>query len=119
MNPLNPFFIRNTNDSHLGNCRMLIENLLYLPGINILSSGNDHVLFSVNDVDITSLIIVSQITCMKPSIDEDFPSFIWLVPEFNHHCVILQDDLAHRKGFHIIILFINDPDMDSQGGLTT
>jgi hypothetical protein len=47
---------------------MLVEDLLDLPGVDVITAADDHVFLSVNDVEIALLIHAADIPGIKPTI---------------------------------------------------
>ena len=60
--------------------RMLVQHLFNFSGINIFSAADEQILLAINDVEISFVIEVRQIACVKEStlIDSGFGRF-WII----------------------------------------
>src|SRR5271166_1247568 len=64
-----PFFVGNSKHSHFGHRVMLDHHFLNVPGINIDSAGNDHVLDPVDQEEIAVLIHITGIAGVQPAVN--------------------------------------------------
>lgn len=73
---------------------MLIKRLLHLPGVNVVSAGNDDVFFPVGDVEKSFLIHISHISGKQPAVSDDTRRLLLLIPVSFHDLRAAHDQLA-------------------------
>ncbi len=63
-----PFRIRHADDRTHVNCRMLIQHLFDFDRIHIFAAAEEHVLLAIHDEKIPFLIVLGEVTGMKPTV---------------------------------------------------
>ncbi len=76
--------VRNAENGHLPHMGMTGQHQFDFSGVNIFSTGNDHVLFPVDDEEVSIPQISGQIARMNPTVAEDFPGFFVLAEIADH-----------------------------------
>src|SRR5260370_36602643 len=79
-----PLRIGYSEDCRFADCRMLVNDRLDFTGVNIFSTGDDHVLQSVQDVEIAVRILIAKVACAKKPISECARGFFRVVPIAAH-----------------------------------
>src|SRR6185436_4169334 len=49
-------------------CRMLVEDFVYLARVDVLSSADDHVALAIDDIEKTVRVSIADVAGMKPTI---------------------------------------------------
>ena len=73
---------------------MHVQDIFYFSGVHILATGNDHIFFPINNVDVLFIIDDGKITGVKPPIMKCLPGLFRHVPVPGGHCVPLYNDFA-------------------------
>ena len=98
--PLSPLRVGQTDDRAFLHLRSGVEHLFHLPGINIFSPGNNHVLDPVHDIEIPVLIHHAHVTAPEPVVVPESSSGSFGVVE-----VALHDVAALHADFTLLALF--------------
>ena len=72
MNCFAPTFIRNTDDGTFNDRRVLLECVLYLGGVDVLATADDHILHPVDNEDIAPLVHVAAVARVHPAAAQRF-----------------------------------------------
>ena len=87
---------------------MCVENLFHFPGIYIFSACNNHISFSVNDIEKALFIQAAKITGVKPSISYGRLCGRSVFIVSLHHIAAPEDHFAHIADRHMRTAFIYD-----------
>src|SRR5699024_3787730 len=95
-------------DSYFSNTWMLIENFFYFSWINIIAAYYNHIIFTINNIKITFIILTGHIARIKPSIFQRHSCFFWYVIIARHHIRPLNDRFTYFTDRNFFTKFIND-----------
>src|SRR5205823_7326598 len=85
----------------VGHVGVGVEELLDLPGIDVLSTADDHVLDAADDVDVAVGVHRGQVAGVHPAAAVDgLSGALGVVPVAHHHRVAPGAQLARRAGGH-------------------
>ena len=88
-----PLFIRQTNAGAVKHALMASQDLFHFAGVDIFSTSDDHIVFSVYNVVIAFFVLPAQITRGKPAVFERFEGF------FRQFIVFVKEHGAPGKYF--------------------
>src|SRR5690606_3647941 len=83
-NPIPPMFVGKTDHSGFDNAGKFEENILHFAGINIVATGNQHIVFAVDNVEEAVLIHHANIAGVQPAAAEGFGGFVGFLPVIGH-----------------------------------
>ncbi|MCY1286701.1 hypothetical protein D9M70_356770 [compost metagenome] len=108
MHGLAPLVAGDADHRALRHGRVAGEGGLDLGGIDVLATGNDHVLDPVADVDETLLVHVAAVAGVHPAAPQRLGGGFRLVPVAHHHVRSAHHDLADGAARHLVVLGIDD-----------
>ena|ERR1700677_541025 len=91
---LAPFRIGYAEDSYFANAGMPVDHGFHLSRINVLTAGNNHVFWPVEDVKISRSVLMADISRTKESIAKGLSSFFRIVPVAPHDIGAACDQFA-------------------------
>src|SRR5258708_8463826 len=103
-----------SEDCRFADCRMLVNDRLDFTGVNIFSTGDDHVLQSVQDVEIAVRILIAKVACAKKPISECARGFFRVVPIAAHDVGAPSHQFTALSCFDLISCLIHHLHVDSQ-----
>ena len=115
---LAPFTIRNTDGHRFYNSGDLVQNIFHLSRIDILTTGDNHILHPIYDVDETVRIHVGPIARSHPAIAYRFRSQVRLLPVAQHNIRTSDADLADLAARHLVTILVADQNFNTKGSLT-
>src|SRR5882724_6624721 len=75
-----PLWIGYAEDRRFTDRRMLVNDSFDLTAINVIAARNDHVLQAIQDVEVASRILVTDVSRPKQPISKIRFRFIWTIP---------------------------------------
>src|SRR5205807_4510398 len=82
---LPPVCVNDPNRGRVLDLRVLEENLLHLPWIDLETADVNHVFLSVDDVKVSVVVHLGDVSCQEPSISQDHLCLLILIPVALHH----------------------------------
>src|SRR6185503_13570477 len=79
-----PLWIRNSKHCRLEDGWMRVKNRLNFTGVNILASGDNHVLQAVKNEEVTIRILIADVSSAKHTVAERPRSFLGIIPIAAH-----------------------------------
>src|SRR2546429_3676911 len=104
------FGIRYTDDLHIADLGMGIEELLDLSGIDVFAATNDHILDTTDDVDVALFIHSGKVTCMHPASSINGSGrCLGIIPVTEHDAITTRAKLTWlTKGDDVVASGINN-----------
>src|SRR5262245_4531180 len=115
---LTPFLVRHADDRHLENSGVCADNFLDLTRVDVCTTGDDHVLLAIRDVQVAIFVKMTHVAGMEPAVAERLRGRVGVVPVTLHHEVATYDDLPRRSRRNITVHVVDHPDLDP-GGLAS
>ena len=91
---LDPHRMRDSEYRHFLHGGVPIEHLFDLAACDVLATGLDHVLLAVHDMQEPELVVVAEVSGMKPPAAERFSGARWIVEVAQHQVRATVGDLA-------------------------
>src|ERR1041385_1179666 len=92
---------------------MRIERRFDFGRINILTTGDDHVLFSIDQEDVPAFVYGREIAGVQPSIAQHVLCVCRTLPISGHNVWTPSDDLADVSWTRVAPILANYSDLDS------
>ncbi len=103
-----PFFIRDADHGTHVDGGMLVKHVLDLNRVDILSAGDEHILFAVTHEKVPFLIVFDDIARMKPTVFiENFGRSLGIIPISGAPRRSLEQHLAGLIGTERIVIFVD------------
>src|SRR6202043_263759 len=93
---------------------MGVNNRLDLAGVNIFAASDDHVLQSIQNVEISRGILIADIACAEQAVSECWCSFFWTVPITAHDIRPPRNQFAVTPGFDLLSCLVYNLHIDSR-----
>src|SRR6266536_2133179 len=93
---------------------MRVNHGLDFAGINVFSAGDDHVLQTVENVEVSVCVLIPNVACSEEAVSEREFSFFRLVPITAHDIRAASDQLARFSGFDFLPCWIDNAHIDSE-----
>src|SRR5260370_18475655 len=93
---------------------MLVNNRVDFTGVNIFATGNNHVLQTVQDVEITVRILIAQVSRAKQPVSECARGLFRIVPIAAHDVGAPSHQFTTMPGFGWLSCLIHHLDIDSE-----
>ena len=102
--------IRHANNGSLKYIRVRVKDIFHLCGIDVFTAGYDHVLFSINNIDIPFTVNYGHIPCIEPAIQDGLFRFFWKIPISGSYDVSLNNDFTYLfiVFSYLIALIVHD-----------
>ena len=97
-----PLRVGYSEDRCFENRRMLVDDGFDLAGIDIFSTGDDHVLHAVEDVEISVRILVADVSSSKQSVLKRKPGLLRIVPVAAHDVGAASHQFAGLPGLELL-----------------
>src|SRR5262245_26042435 len=97
---------------------MSSEDILDLSAVDVLATGDDHVLLTVDDVEESLIIGPDQIAGMEPAAGEGRGSRLGVLPVARHQGWAAVDDLADLARLHVVHVVVDDARNNRRDRLT-
>src|ERR1700730_6097232 len=97
-----PLWIGYSEDHCFANRRMLVNNRLNLTGVNIFAARDNHVLQTVQDVEVPRCILITNISCAKHPISECKQGFFRIGPIATHDIGTPSHQFTGMPGFDLL-----------------
>src|SRR3990172_5889464 len=96
-------------DCHLTHCRMLGEDNLHFPGIDIFPTADDEVAAAIDDGEESLFLHPGEIPGIDPAVTDRLPGCRLVAPVTDHpHGGLTDDDLARlADGRGLTVVFHN------------
>src|SRR5690606_6999220 len=118
-NPVAPMFVGKTDHSGLDNTGKFEKNIFHFAGIDVVATGNQHVVFAVDNIEKAVLIHDADITGVEPAAAERFGGFIRFLPVVGHQLRAANHNFASFAGGQWIVVFIKDGNVGNGKGTAT
>src|ERR1700722_2143978 len=89
-----PLRVGHAKDSYFTNGGVSVDHGFHFPGINVLTTGNNHVLEPVEDIKISRSVLTAEISGTKKSVAKRFSRFFQIVPIATHDVGASHDQFA-------------------------
>jgi len=99
MDTLAPLGIGQTDHGTGRDGFVLCQSIFDLGGVDVLATGDDHVLDAIDDEQVTAGVEVSGVAGMHPPVAEHFCGLLRFVPVSEHDVAAERDDFAHLAGW--------------------
>ena len=87
---------------------MSAKRIFHLDAVNVLTAANQHVFFSVHDVEEALVIKSTEVTGFDPAIDKRLGGVLWFLPIAFHDIWAFSPDLANRAERQILALITHN-----------
>src|SRR4051812_42856938 len=87
---------------------MLGEDALHLDRVDVLPTGDDHVLDPVGDVDVAVVVHVAAVAGVHPAAAQRLGGLLGPVPVAEHHVAAADDDLADLAAGQLDVVRADD-----------
>ena len=96
-----------SDNAHIQDLRVVAQRILDLRGVDILASGDNHILLPVHDIEKAVRIQPAHITRMEPSAFEGRLRLLRTIPVAFHHVRSAHQDLPLDLGPHIPVIVVH------------
>src|SRR5437762_2050689 len=103
-----PQWVGNTDHCDFVDRRVLEQDLLDLPWVDIIASANDHIFLTVEQVEVALCIHHTDIARMQPSPSQRLSRFVRSIPVPHHDNASSCGNFANLPGCHLVIVVIDD-----------
>src|SRR5712691_9668976 len=103
-----PNWVRNADHRDFIDRRVLEQDLLYFPWVDIIAATNDHIFLTVEQVEVALCIHHTDIAGMQPSSSQGLSRCIRQVPIPGHDNASSCDNFANFANRHLVIVVIDD-----------
>src|SRR5437016_10213226 len=110
--------VRHTDDGCQAHCRMRHQHLFDLAWVDVEAAANNHILHSVDDVEVAIFVAPPNIAGMEPAMAHRFGGCIGALVITLHYVVSPNSDLPHFAGGHVLVVRIDQAHLDSPYGKT-
>src|SRR5207302_3946986 len=111
---LTPLWIRYSENRHFTNCRMRVNDGFDFAGVNVLPAGDDHVLQTIENVEVSVGVLITNVARSEEAVSEREFSFFRLVPITAHDIRAASDQLARFPGFDFLSCWMDNAHVDSE-----
>ncbi len=101
------------DDRRLQHARMLVEDLLDLPGVDVEPAPDNQVLLAVDDVVVAVLVHGGEVPGPEPAVDQGGRRLGGLVPVALHDIVAVDGDLTWLARRHVAPFVVDQPELDA------
>src|SRR5258707_14985552 len=91
---------------------MLVDNSFDFTGIDILATGNDHVLQAVKDIEIAICILIAEVSCAKEAISEGESGLFLIVPIAAHDIRTPGREFTSTPALDLLSRLVHDLHID-------
>src|ERR1700730_6376504 len=105
---LTPTLVGNTDHRGVGHARMSHESLFHLAAIYVLPATDNHVLFSVGEIDEAVLVGITHVAGVKPAVAQCRDAGNTIVPVPHHILWRTQADLPNAARHDLLLMLVND-----------
>src|SRR5438477_5284950 len=92
---------------------MRVNHSLDFAGVNVFSAGNDHVLQTIENVEVSICVLIADIAGAKEAVPECTLRLLRVVPIATHDIRAARDQLARLPGFDFLSCWIDNAHVDS------
>ncbi len=115
---LAPTLVRNADDGCLGDCVVLVENVLDLGRVDVLAAGDDHVLRPADDPVVALLVACCDVAGQEPAVREGGGGCLVVLPVTGEDVRAADDELSLGGAVEQVArLGIAERDVDVRVGL--
>src|SRR5437660_1600737 len=93
---------------------MRVNHGLDFAGVNVLPAGDDHVLQTIENVEVSVCILIADIAGAKEAVPECTLCLVRVVPIATHDIRAAGDQLARLPGFDFLPCWIDNAHVDSE-----
>src|SRR5437868_3858225 len=108
-----PLWIRYSKDCDFAHGWMRVNHGFDFAGVNVLPAGDDHVLQTIENVEISVGILIADIAGTKEAVPECTLCLARVVPIATHDIRAAGDQLARLPGFDFLPCWIDNAHVDS------
>src|SRR5258707_1682978 len=108
-----PLRIRYSEDRDLAYRRMVRNDGLDLGGIDIFAACDDHVLQSVQYIEITVRVLVTDVSGAKETVSERSRCILLIVPISSHYVCPTRDQFSALPSLYLSARFVRDLHVDT------
>src|SRR4051812_10035299 len=116
---LTPGLVGYPEHGRLGDCGMTVERVLHLDRIDVLRSGDDHVLGSIDDEEVVPFVEVAEVAGVVPATAQRTSGRLRVSPVADGHGVGSGEHLPDLADLTIGVIGAHDPHGDADRRLTT
>src|SRR5262245_43809773 len=113
-----PCRIGHSEDGDFQDGWMFVEDFFDLGAIDVLTTGDDHILGTIDEENVALGIHTTEVSAMIPSMTEGIGGLLGFVPVALHDIGATYNDLANPPRWQVVATGVNDPDIDTSHGLT-
>src|SRR5581483_3128859 len=114
VDPLTPPFVGQPDDRRFPDGRVGHEDVLDLPGVDVVAAGDDHVALAVPQVQEPVLVEGPDVAGVDPAVPDDLGRLGRPVPVAGEDVLAPGDDLALLAGRQRPVVVVDDPDLDQR-----
>ena len=108
VHPFAPFVVGHADHRALRDVGVLVHGVFDFGGIDVLTTGDDHVLEPIADEYKSFLVHVSSVTGMQPAVAQGFAGGVLAAPVTEHDVGTAHHDFAHFTARQLVPLLIDD-----------
>ena len=110
---LDPALVGHAEDRDLEHRGVRSEGILDLERVHVLAAGDDHVLGSIEQVEVVLVVDVADVTRAVPAVDERRLGRLRVLPVADHHVRPSDDDLAGDARRARVAVGVDDAHLDT------
>ncbi len=104
-----PLLVRNADDGGAFDRRVLVKDVLDLPGEDVEAAADNHVLGAVHNVEVSLLVELAHVSGPQPAVPERLRRLFGLLEIARHHVDRPADDVARFPPGHLPAVLPDDP----------
>ncbi|BDB41942.1 hypothetical protein IWGMT90018_23880 [Mycobacterium kiyosense] len=93
----------------IGDCRVRGEFVFHFDGVDVASTGDDHVLEAVDQGDVTVGVDRGDVAGVQPAVADGLGGGLRIAPVPLHDGLAAQNELARATGADVIAVRVDDP----------